>query len=94
MTIAMKVVTGTEFADIFTTANSGLVIAILFSLCLAPIAGRYGVLLGLLAGMLHVLIVPICLTTHGGLNLYNNGFAGGFVACALIAVIEALKEER
>jgi len=30
---------------------------------------------------------------HGGMNLYNNGFSGGFVAAFLVAIITSLKKE-
>jgi len=29
---------------------------------------------------------------HGGINLYNNGFAGGFIAAALVPVIDMIKQ--
>ena len=28
---------------------------------------------------------------HGGINLYNNGFAGGFVASFLVPLLDFLK---
>jgi len=31
---------------------------------------------------------------HGGLNLYNNGFAAGIVAAVLAAVIIAIEAKR
>ncbi|WP_125006269.1 DUF1576 domain-containing protein [Clostridium tagluense] len=30
---------------------------------------------------------------HGGLNLYNNGFAGGMVCIILIPIITAFRKE-
>jgi len=30
---------------------------------------------------------------HGGLNLYNVGFAGGIVAAAMVPVIEAIRKD-
>jgi len=30
---------------------------------------------------------------HGGLNLYNNGFAGGLVAMFLVPLIRVLSKE-
>ena len=94
MIICKELVLGTNFSMIFIQDNTPLVISILFALCLAPIAGRYGVIAGILAGAMHVVLVPLCMELHGGLNLYNNGFAAGFVACVMIALIEALKEEE
>jgi hypothetical protein len=31
---------------------------------------------------------------HGGLNLYNNGLAGGLVAIILVPIIEAFRKDR
>jgi hypothetical protein len=76
--------------------NPSIVLAILFSTCLAPIAGQFGLWVGLLAGFLHISVVMninIGLM-HGGLNLYNNGLAGGFVAIVLVPLIEALKQKE
>lgn len=73
---------------------SSTIIAILFSAALAPIAGRYKIIPGIIAGMLHVAIVPLCAVFQGGIDLYNNGFAAGFAACIIIAIIEAFKEEE
>jgi len=66
-------------------------LAILFSSCLAPIAGEFGVVAGMIAGFLHVLVVAHVGPVTNGLNLYNNGFASGFVAIVLPPVITALK---
>ena len=76
--------------------NPTIVLAILFSTCLAPIAGQFGLWVGLLAGFLHISVVMninIGLM-HGGLNLYNNGLAGGFVAIVLVPLIDALKQKE
>ena len=67
------------------------IVPILFSTTIAPLAGRYGPLVGLLGGYLHIAVVGNVLPLHGGLNLYNNGFSGGFVAAFLVPIIEALK---
>lgn len=73
--------------------SPSLVISILFSTCLAPISGKFGWKLGILAGFLHVNIVTNIGYLHGGLNLYNNGLAGGFVAMILIPLITTFKKE-
>jgi hypothetical protein len=69
----------------------GIVLAILFGTCLAPLSATFGWPIGILAGILHVNIVLVLTPIHGGLNLYNNGLAGGFVAIILIPVITAFK---
>jgi hypothetical protein len=67
------------------------IVPILFGTTIAPLAGRYGPLVGLLGGYLHIAVVGNVLPLHGGLNLYNNGFSGGFVAAFLVPIIEALR---
>ncbi|MDZ5255250.1 DUF1576 domain-containing protein [Clostridium sp. LIBA-8841] len=67
------------------------VVCILFSTGLAPISGYYGWPYGIIAGFLHIFIVFNIGELHGGLNLYNNGLAGGFVAAIIVPVIESLQ---
>lgn len=69
----------------------GFLLAALFGTTLAPIAGRFGWHWGLTAGFLHASVALATTATHGGLNLYNNGFAAGMVAAVLVPVILALK---
>jgi len=66
-------------------------LAILFATCLAPIAGKFGFGWGMVTGFLHVLIVTHVGPVTNGMNLYNNGFASGFVALILVPIIVALK---
>ncbi|MCL2226154.1 MAG: DUF1576 domain-containing protein [Oscillospiraceae bacterium] len=68
-------------------------LAILFATCLAPIAGKYGFFWGMVTGFLHVLIVTHIGPVTNGMNLYNNGFASGFVALILVPIIVALKRK-
>ena len=70
------------------------ILAILFSTCLAPIAGQFGWGWGMVAGFLHVVMVIHVGPLTNGFNLYNNGFASGFVAFFLVPVIMALKREK
>jgi len=69
-------------------------IAGLFVATLAPISGAYGPLAGIVAGMLHLVIVVNVGMLHGGLNLYNNGFSGGMTAGILVPVLDWIKERR
>ena len=62
-------------------------LSILFSTGLAPIACKYGWYWGIIAGFLHVSVAVNIGDLNGGLNLYNNGFAGGFVAITLVPII-------
>lgn len=67
-------------------------LAALFGTTLAPIAGYYGPLYGVFAGMLHMAMVSNISFLHAGMNLYNNGFTGGFIAAALVPLFDAFKQ--
>lgn len=71
----------------------GTVLALLFGTTLAPIAGRFGPIVGVIAGFAHLSVVSTIGFIHGGLNLYNNGFSGGFVASFFVAIHEGIKGE-
>lgn len=59
----------------------------LFGMALAPIAGEFGVVAGILTGFLHTALVTQVLPTHSGVNLHNNGFSSGFVAFFLVPIL-------
>lgn len=93
----LPIVFGTLIAYIFNIYdmdNVSSLITILFSTNLAPIAGEYGIFAGIIAGFLHVSIVSNVGVLHGGFNLYNNGFAGGFVAAILVPIFDAIRTSR
>jgi hypothetical protein len=75
----------------WNAAAPSAVLAALFGTTLAPIAGRFGWHWGLLAGFVHSSVVQTVGQLHGGLVLYNNGFAAGLVAAVLLPVILALR---
>ncbi|MEG1002093.1 MAG: DUF1576 domain-containing protein [Clostridium sp.] len=79
--------------SIYSIADEGILLAILFSTCLAPIAGKFGWKIGIITGMLHVALVTNVGYLHGGLNLYNNGLAGGLVAMIILPIITTFKKE-
>jgi hypothetical protein len=72
-------------ADVSSSASNAL--AILFATGLAPIACKYGFIWGIIVGFMHVSVAIYIGDLNGGLNLYNNGFAGGFVAITIVPVI-------
>lgn len=73
--------------------STQVIIAGLFGTTLAPIAGKYGFFAGIFAGFLHLSVVMNVGIIHGGIILYNNGFAGGLVAGILFPLFEAFKKE-
>jgi len=66
-------------------------LAILFSTGMAPIAGRYGWHWGIITGFLHVSVAVFIGDINGGLNLYNNGFAGSFISVLILPIIIVFK---
>ena len=69
-------------------------LAFLLSTTLAPIAGEFGIFCGVLAGFRHP---PVVLNTgilYGGMNLYNNGFAGGLIAVFMIPIIQSIRSRK
>ncbi|WMM25297.1 DUF1576 domain-containing protein [Tissierella sp. MB52-C2] len=83
---------------IFNASSTTVIMAALFGTALAPIAGSYGFIAGIIAGFLHVSVVANVLKVHNGLNLYNNGFSCGIVAGIMVPILEAFsrkgKKER
>jgi hypothetical protein len=55
---------------------------------LAPVAGKFGLFYGLLAGFLHLLIAPQALALQGGFDLYNNGFTAGLAAGIVVVIAQ------
>jgi hypothetical protein len=72
-------------------ADPSILLAALFGTNLAPIAGRFGWYWGVVAGFIHSSAALSVGSVHGGLNLYNNGFAAGIVASILAPVIIAIQ---
>jgi len=72
----------------FSITNLGPSIAIFFVTALAPVAGKFGIVYGILAGFLHLLIAPYALAFQGGFDLYNNGFTAGIVAGIVVVIAQ------
>ena len=82
------------FLNIYDPHSVSATVTILFATNLAPVAGEYGFIAGMFAGFCHVSIVSSVGLLHGGLNLYNNGFSGGFVAATLVPIFESIRNSR
>ncbi|MBR5248094.1 MAG: DUF1576 domain-containing protein [Lachnospiraceae bacterium] len=77
------------FLTQYTPSTPGILLAAMFAVGLSPIAGQFGVVAGIFAGILHSAIVMCTSSMYGGLNLYNNGFSAGWVAIIMIPVLES-----
>lgn len=75
-------------------SDPGPILAALFCTTLAPIAGQFGIVAGVVAGFIHLFMVETTAQWHGGLDLYNNGFAGGLTATLLMAILQWYKVNR
>ncbi len=93
----IPVLAGVLLANLFNihdAASSFALMAALFGTTLAPVAGRYGALAGVFAGILHMSLVTNISFLHAGMNLYNNGFSGGFIAAVLCPLFDAMSQIR
>jgi len=72
---------------VWEPTQAGPLLAALFATTLAPLSGQFGPLVGLLAGAIHLALVMRTAAWFAGLNLYNNGFAGGLTATLLVSII-------
>lgn len=77
------------FLTRFEPTTPGMQLASIFAVGLAPVAGQFGPVAGVLAGMLHAVIVMCTAQMYGGLNLYNNGFSAGWVAIIMVPALES-----
>ena len=75
-------------------SSPGPLLAALFGTTLAPLAGQFGILVGIIAGFIHLIMVLQTGAWQGGMNLYNNGFAGGLTATFIVAVIQWYRSNK
>lgn len=67
-----------------------IMLGALFGTGIAPIAGKYGLVVGTIAISLHIGLVQNVGALYLGLNLYNNGFAEGFTGFIIPAIMSGL----
>ena len=75
-------------------SEPGPILAILFVTTLAPLAGEFGIVAGIISGFIHLFMVESTASWHGGLDLYNNGFSGGLTATLVISILHSVKTNR
>jgi len=71
-----------------TPKSPGVQMAVFLGTTLAPIAGTYGFLPGVFAGIFHSFTVLKIGIAYAAANLYNNGFCGGIVSVVLFPVYD------
>ncbi len=83
-----------SFSKNWSITDPNAILALLLSTTLAPVAGEFGAAAGLLAGFLHSSVALNVGIVYGGMNLYNNGFAGGLIATFLVPVLQSIRDRR
>lgn len=86
--VLLGVYLSTYFSN-YSPETPGIQLAAIFSAGLAPVAGQFGFLAGVLAGMMHASVAMCTSALYGGLNLYNNGFSTGLVAIVMVPMLES-----
>lgn len=74
--------------NVYNPHDTALLLASLFGTTLCPISNYYGSFAGFLAGFLHMALINNVGGLHAGLNLYNNGFSGGFIAAFMVPLLD------
>ena len=93
----LPVMVGVLLASLPTTwtiTTPGPMLALLFCTTLAPVAGEFGIIPGVIAGILHFAVVMNVGTVYAGMILYNNGFAGGLVAIFMVPFLNSIRDRR
>lgn len=88
----LPVLFGVALSTLFSNQDPNtpvILIASFFCVGLSPIAGQFGPIAGIAAGLLHSSVVMCTSQMYGGLNLYNNGFSCGWVAIVMIPIVES-----
>lgn len=83
-----------KLLNIYEHNSTAAILVALFGTTLAPISGYYGVIPGIIAGVLHMALTMNIGILHGGMNLYNNGFSGGFIAAVMIPVLNSILTKK
>ena len=82
---------GTYAMDINAQA---IAIGLCFANGLSPICSKYGALAGVIASVMHFLLVTSVPNMHGGFCLYNGGFTAAVICVLLVPVLEKFLKTR
>lgn len=82
------------YLNIYEVTSTESILIALFGTTLSPLSSYYGFFIGVLAGFLHYAVSSNIGMVHGGLNLYNNGLAGGFVAGLFAPLLDVFKDNK
>ncbi len=86
---------GGAFAN--TLNSQAICVGLCYANGLSPIADKYGWRYGMLAAIMHYLLVTLVPSLHGGYCLYNGGFTAALICIILVPELERFaqtKDER
>lgn len=72
----------------FELNTQAIIVGLCFAGAMIPVSGRFGSLCGIVAGLIHALIVTTVVTFHGGFCLYNGGFTCAVTVIFLLPILE------
>ena len=75
----------------WTLSTQAYINGLAFATGLCPIAGKYGIRYGIIAGLLSAIICTVTADMHGGFVLYNGGFTAGLAALVIIPMLDFYK---
>jgi hypothetical protein len=75
----------------WTLSTQAYINGLAFATGLCPIAGKFGLRYGVIAGLLSATICTVTANMHGGFVLYNGGFTAGLSALILIPLLDFYK---
>jgi len=78
----------------WSVQDPGVAVSFFFVACLSPVPAKFGWHWGVIAGMIHLHVVTSIALPSGGINLYNNGVAAGFVVVLLLPIIRMIRQRR
>ena len=86
---------GGDFANVINA--QAICVGLCYANGLSPISDKYGWQYGMLAAVMHYLLVTLVPSLHGGFCLYNGGFTAALICIILIPELERFtktKDER
>ena len=91
----LSALAGGDFA--MTINAQSIVVGLCYANGLSPISDKYGWRYGVLAAVMHYLLVTSVPNLHGGFCLYNGGFTAALICIILVPELERFcrtKDER
>ena len=77
-----------------TINAQAIAIGLCFANGLSPVASKFGWFWGIVAGLMHFLLVTSVPNMHGGFCVYNGGFTAAVICVILIPVLERFCKTR